>query len=229
MIASTAGCAEVYRSVTDPTAYFGAVFPQLLRSVGVSGKLLARRGAPPQNARPLTVARSKPLSQIVEDLNHFSNNFIAEQLLYALGGPRPYDRERGLGVLTDYLLELGVAASEIRLEDASGLSHENRLTARALTRLLRANLESVEVHPEFEVSLSVAGRSGTLRKRDFGVPDGRVRAKTGTLDGVSSLAGYLTTKRGRRLAFAILLNSMRDKQAALRIEDDLVRLLYQST
>jgi D-alanyl-D-alanine carboxypeptidase/D-alanyl-D-alanine-endopeptidase (penicillin-binding protein 4) len=174
---------------------------------------------------------SKPLVDIVRDLNHFSNNFIAEQLLLALGevpgGGR--DRQVGLDRLSRYLVDLGVPSEQVSLADASGLSHTNRLTPRSIVTVLRRMARSVEVGPEFEISLSVSGRNGTLRRRYFGGGESpTVRAKTGTLDGVSSLAGYLSGRSGKRYAFAIIGNDLASKARALKLEERLVETLYEA-
>lgn len=209
-------CQSYYRSVPDPIEYFGYVLKGHLQSLGVmvSGKML--KGAVPGTARELYIHRSKPLSQIVEDLNHYSNNFTAEQLLMALDQTKQRSRRRdaGLKKLAEYLDGLGFPDSEFKLEDASGLSHQNRISARILTRVLAESYKVEAYRPEFEKSLSVSGRNGTLKKRSLLPQNIILRAKTGTLDGVSSLAGYLTSLSGRRFAFAILQNGITSKAAA---------------
>ncbi|MFM1847880.1 MAG: hypothetical protein RL417_1354 [Pseudomonadota bacterium] len=224
-------CVSVYRSVPDPAGYFGRTFVELLRGVGVQVLRGAAPGRKSAGARLMYEHASKPLVDIVRDLNHFSNNFIAEQLLLALGevpgGGR--DRQVGLDRLSRYLVNLGVPSEQVSLADASGLSHTNRLTPRAIVTVLRRMARSVEVGPEFEISLSVSGRNGTLRRRDFGGGESpTVRAKTGTLDGVSSLAGYLSGRSGKRYAFAIIGNGLASKARALKLEERLVETLYEA-
>lgn len=222
------GCSTVYRSVNDPLAYFARVFAAFLSASGihVSGRIEAGVTAP--SARLVYRYQSPPLKRIVQDLNHFSTNFTGEQLLYALGRMEDgrFDHELGISRVEGYLTGLGVPPSEYRIVDGSGLSHDNRLSARAVSRVLAAVLEEESVRPEFEDSLSVAGRSGTLRKRDFGGPEIQFRGKTGTLNGVSALAGYLITAGKKRVALAILINDTSSLDSALALENELVRALY---
>lgn len=223
----TSPCRTVYRSVPRPAQYFLDVFEPILESVGIQVDSAKLSVLPDTSLRRLFSHQSKMLPLIVQDLNHFSNNFIAEQLLYTLGGQgRPIaSRVEGLARMGRYLTAIGVDASQFHLADASGLSHDNRLSAKAVTQLLARMFRNEALRPEFESSLAVGGKSGTLRDRDFG-SDIVVRAKTGTIDGVSSLAGFVTTKRGRTIAFAILQNGVVSKDAATRFEDDIVRAIH---
>ncbi|MCB0333414.1 MAG: D-alanyl-D-alanine carboxypeptidase, partial [Bdellovibrionales bacterium] len=171
--------------------------------------------------------QSKPLSRILRDLNHYSSNFIAEQVLLILGGDTlsGFDRDVGLEQLSKYLHRLGVPEGEYSLHDASGLSHSNRITPMAIANAIAKMYGEEEYRVEFERSLAVDSRSGTLQKRRM---EGVVRAKTGTIDGVSSLAGIVRNKYGRLLAFVLLQNSVRSRADAHRFEEKLVRYLYRS-
>ena len=125
-----------------------------------------------------------------------------------------------------YLAKLGFSANEYNVVDGSGLSHENRLSARVITALLLKVHRQRILQPEFEKSLSVMGQSGTLKKRKPPVSGLRLRGKTGTLDGVSSLAGYLFDVSGNKLAFAIIQNRTASRERALSLEDRLVKEFY---
>jgi D-alanyl-D-alanine carboxypeptidase/D-alanyl-D-alanine-endopeptidase (penicillin-binding protein 4) len=111
-----------------------------------------------------------------------------------------------LEALREFLVRAGVDPAEVRFEEGSGLSRNNLLTARATVGLLAAMAR----HPaanDFEASLPVAGRDGTLRTRLRGTAaEGNVKAKTGTLRWANAVSGYVTTAGGERLAFALLLN-----------------------
>jgi len=220
--------ATVYRSVPDPEAYFGGAFQAFLQSNGVTVRGRVRAGQIPPGATLLVRHRSKPLTDVLRDLNHYSNNFTAEQVLLALSaaGAEPRRRERGLERIAGFLRAIGVAEGEVRLEDASGLSHGNRISAAALNRVLVEMTRRDDLHPEFEISLAVAGRNGTLRGRRIG-PGGVVRAKTGTINGVSSLAGYVTSGARRRFAFTIISNGV-VKDQAVRLEDRIVEVLSRA-
>lgn len=154
---------------------------------------------------------SPPLAGIVKEMNKRSSNFIAEMLLKSLAAERtglPGSLEKGSSFLSQFLGYNGVPMEEVRVTSGSGLSRDSRLSARALTQVLTVAYEDESIRDAFVASLPVAGVDGTLRRRFGSLPDlaGNVRAKTGTLADTRSLAGYLTTKAGRTLAFAITVN-----------------------
>ena len=223
-------CTSFYRSVSDPVLYFSRSFVAQLRYLGISleGTIDARQIPP--GAKEVHVHKSKALSQILEDLNHYSSNFIAEQVLTIMGdaGSRRHDRDKALVKMAAFLGTLGYPSSEYSLQDGSGLSHANRISARVLTRVLYKMYGAEALKAEYIKSLSVAGHNGTLRTRRFG--DGRavVRAKTGTLNGVSSLAGYIVTKKGRVLAFSILQNGVASRHRANMLEQKFLDTLYEA-
>jgi D-alanyl-D-alanine carboxypeptidase/D-alanyl-D-alanine-endopeptidase (penicillin-binding protein 4) len=187
-------CQVFFRSVRDPIAYFGATFKGLINEVGIELKSPIGQGGvssmAPLTAYEFYTQESKPLNQIIEDLNHFSNNFIAEQLLYAIGsnGKAPLDRARGLAQMAGFLKAIGISDREFSLDDASGLSHENHITPSAIAHVLVYAQNNPQFQSEFETSLSIAGKTGTLKTRPL---DGvLVRGKNWHTDGVSSLADY---------------------------------------
>ena len=225
-IGDDAECVTRYRSVEDPPDYFGRVFKELLTSVGVKVQGTVREGEVSGSANLLFSHESKAVRNLLEDLNHFSNNFIGEQLLYLFGkeGDR-YSRERGLQRIRSFLKKVGVPEGEYTVLDGSGLSHENKLSPRAVVQVFRYAAHNPLSGIEFLNSLSVGAESGTLKERDFG--DGVVvRGKTGTLNGVSSLAGVVRAKSGRRIAFAIIENSLSSKDKGVTLEDKIVHTLY---
>ena len=143
-----------------------------------------------------------------------SHNLHAQLLLLQVGAAPSADGEgeqtseqAGLAVLPAFLAKAGLGVGEARIEEGSGLSRHNLVTPRALVGLL----EYMRRHPHANVfleSLPVAGVDGTLRTRLRGTPaEGNLRAKTGSLSQVSTLAGYVNTAAGEPLAFALLLNN----------------------
>jgi len=224
-----ADCAVVYRSVEDPLALYAAGIRRAFQSVGIVIENGVRPAEVPDAARPLFQFSSKAVALMLRDLNHFSTNFIAEQLLHLLGkkGDR-YDREEGLARMHSYLESLHLPTDGIHLVDGSGLSHENRITTRALARVLRESVLDARIGPEFEASLSVAGESGTLEKRSFG-PAKLVRGKTGSLSGVSSLVGYVVGRDGEKRLFAIISNDGWERARAQALEDRIVREIYEAS
>jgi serine-type D-Ala-D-Ala carboxypeptidase/endopeptidase (penicillin-binding protein 4) len=169
----------------------------------IGGKI---RTAPcPSGAAILLEFPSKPLSQIVFDLNKFSNNFIAEMLLRAAGSdPKP---ESGLAQLTAWMAQRGIPAAGTVLDNASGLSRKTRISARTLVSIVRSAANDLTVGPEFLASLGIAGTDGTLHRRFLGTPaERKVRAKSGSLSGAVSLTGVLETEGGEKLAFSTIFN-----------------------
>lgn len=224
-------CRRMYRSIDDPLRYFAKVFQEFLRQTGitVNGEVVLRRINEDQS--PIYVHLSKPLPLILQDLNQFSNNFIAEQILYTLGSDQEggFSREVGLTRLGNFLEKMGINREQFSLEDGSGLSHANRMSASGVTLLLAKADKSDAISVEFEGSLSVSERSGTLKKRSFSIGGYPLRGKTGSLDGVSSLAGYFKGKSGRRFAFSIIHNDATSRDESLLVEEKIVETLYNSS
>jgi PBP4 family serine-type D-alanyl-D-alanine carboxypeptidase len=150
--------------------------------------------------------QSSPLVRALEIINKSSQNLHAEMLLRTLGAEfrGAGTEEAGLQVVREFLEETGVETKGISLNDGSGLSRDNLLTPRFQTSLLLF----LSTRPHFDLflnTLAVSGTDGTLRNR-LSSERGVIHAKTGTLSGVSSLSGYMTTRSGRNLVFSIFAN-----------------------
>lgn len=199
-----------YRSLDDGEEYFGSMLKRFLGAQGVTVHGAARRGTAPEATAVVCVHRSKPLSLIVRDLNKFSNNFVAEQLLKAMSahahGP-PGTTAGGVAVMEEYLASTGLEPGSFDIRDGSGFSRENRLSARAIAAVVRSALSDFGASYEFAASLSVSGTDGTLEDR-MGYPalETRIRAKTGLLDGVTAISGLLEDERGEEMVFSIMIN-----------------------
>ena len=195
-----------------PDRYTGALFRRLLLERGIQITGVLRQAAAPAGGTVLAEHLSPELRKILPLLNKPSDNLIAEMLLKELAwvdskGTAPGSAEKGAEVVLTWLKSKGVNTSGVRGGDGSGLGRRNLVTARALTMLLA----SVETEPWYEVfvsSLPVAGEDGTLRRRMRDtVAQGKLHAKTGSLNGVSSLSGYVETAGGERLVFSMLTNN----------------------
>jgi D-alanyl-D-alanine carboxypeptidase/D-alanyl-D-alanine-endopeptidase (penicillin-binding protein 4) len=216
----------VYRKVDDPPRFLGATLRRYLelRGVRVTGKV--RLGPAPEGARLVHVAESEPLGDVVRRLNKHSNNFVAEQILKALGaeahGP-PGTWPKGVAAVEAFLAEAGLPRGSYLMKNGSGLNDANRFSARQTVALLEVMWRRFPLMAEFVGALPVAARDGTIRWRMEGTDAaGRLRAKTGTLTGVSSLSGYAESRGGERLAFAILVNDHPGRTAeAVRAVDAL--------
>lgn len=216
------------RTVADPTAYFMAVVEELLdeRDIRVTGRL--QRGATPPDAELLFTVDSPPLSQIVADMNKSSLNFVAEQVLRTLGAEvtGTGSTKAGLDVVAQYLASLGVKPPDAVLVNGSGLSRDARVKASVLTSVLVDMVRDPQVGAEFAASLAISGTDGTLWSRLREEP-GRLRGKTGTLDGVHCLAGYIDAASGRRFAFAFLVNNYGTRLQAVRdVHDAFARQMF---
>jgi len=154
--------------------------------------------------RRLASWTSPPLRALVQDINKWSNNFMIEMLVRRFGAgswPRGIQRVQAF-----YRTAFGLGPESLRITDGSGLSKDNRLSARTLAIILRGAYHDFEVGPEFVSSLKIiGGEPWRLKMKDANLTR-RVRVKTGHLDRVTSLCGYLQTLDGQVRVFAILLN-----------------------
>jgi D-alanyl-D-alanine carboxypeptidase/D-alanyl-D-alanine-endopeptidase (penicillin-binding protein 4) len=228
------GSWEVRKRVPDPARFAGEVFRRALIEHGV--KIKARtigQAAVPPTAKLLAAHDSAPLSDVLRAMNKLSDNYLAESLLKTLGAetrtsPGPATWADGRAALHAYLASIGMPESGYRDDNGSGLFDATEVSARQVTTLLRAAHADFRVGPDLVASLPVGGVDGTLARRWHGRPaSGRVRAKTGTLDKVSTLAGYFAIDSRHPLCFAILVNDIPPGQraSARTAADDIVDAL----
>jgi D-alanyl-D-alanine carboxypeptidase/D-alanyl-D-alanine-endopeptidase (penicillin-binding protein 4) len=168
------------------------------------------RGRAPEGAWTLAAVESAPLRQLVDFALQHSDNTLSDSLGrvagVAMGQPGSF--EGCAAAVSQTLVELGVPTAGLRLDDCSGLSHGSRVPAATLTAALAltAGADTAALGAVAR-GLPVGGLEGTLAERFSGAPGaGNVRAKTGTLTGVTSLAGLVQTEGGRELAFAVVAN-----------------------
>lgn len=216
-----------YRTVDNPTTYFGYAFRALLEAQGIeiTGDLVL--GEVPESAEYLTELRSPPLTSILMDMNKFSSNFMAEQVLRTVGAEQRGEgtTAAGLAEVHAYLESVGVDEG-YTLFNGSGLAREGALSPSALSSVLLDMVHDPRVGAEFRTSLAIAGVDGTLRRRLKDEPS-RLRGKTGTLDGVHGLAGYVEAEDGSLYAFAFLANGFRGGSARVkRVHDDFARRMF---
>ncbi|GAA0921700.1 D-alanyl-D-alanine carboxypeptidase/D-alanyl-D-alanine endopeptidase [Nonomuraea longicatena] len=198
-------------SVDDPTAYSASLFRKSLAKHGVRVVGRTTTGAAPEGASRLAERQSMPLKELLVPFMKLSNNIHAEILTKAMGrkvaGQGTW--AAGLKVSTDFARANGVQVLNMR--DGSGLSRRDGFTAASIAQLLVA-VRDKPWFPAWYDSLPVAGDpdrlvGGTLRSRMRGTPAaGNVRAKTGSLTGVTALSGYVTSADGEPLVFSIMLN-----------------------
>jgi serine-type D-Ala-D-Ala carboxypeptidase/endopeptidase (penicillin-binding protein 4) len=180
-------------------------FTRILRATGVAVSGAVRVGVADEYAFPIGTVVSPPLWSILRFMDRESDNFTSELLLKQLGAVqlRRGTSAAGAAVVTQALFDAGIPMTGVRIVDGSGLSQLDRLTANALTGILRTAWTNPTVRAAFIAALPVAGVNGTLEDRLRHPPTrGNVLAKTGTTREASALSGYV---RGR-YAFAILQN-----------------------
>ena len=222
--------ARYYRTVDDPTAHFAAAFVNLVADAGIGLSGSPRRGPAPEEAVELASMQSRSLAALLMDMNKFSSNFFAEQVLRTVGAEVeevPGSTDAGLKVVDRYLRSLGLDESDYKLVNGSGLSRDARLSPAALNAVLLDMHHDDAVGPEFEASLAIAGWDGTLSGRLEENP-GALRGKTGTIGGVHCLAGYVTAGSGDRYAFAFLVNKVSGGLWRVRaLHDRFARRLFE--
>lgn len=220
-----------YRTVEDPTAHFIAAWKEMEKVHGIKVTGTHKRGATPVAATMVSQHRSVPLTAVLMDMNKYSNNFMAEQVLKTVGaeaGGAPGSVPKGLAAVGAYLTEIGLPADSFNLQNGSGLSREARLSPSVLTAVMVDMANDEKVGSEFQTSLAIAGWDGTLWKRLAEDP-GRVRGKTGTIDGVHCLTGYVTARDGDLYAFTFLVNDLRGGSSpAKRLHDRFLRRMFNA-
>jgi D-alanyl-D-alanine carboxypeptidase/D-alanyl-D-alanine-endopeptidase (penicillin-binding protein 4) len=211
------GCQEyaLTRTVLQPETYAFGLFDLYWGQLGgeIAGRW--RVGQVPVTLtgprdRPLHVHHSRPLGDVLRLVNKYSNNVMTRNLELTLGAERygaPATEEKGRRALYEVLEAEGIATEGLLVSNSAGLSRDSRITARQLAGVLAAGWRSPFM-PEFVSSLAITGLDGTLRRRLAGTPaEGRMHLKTGTLDHVSAIAGYLVTRAGERLLVVVLVNA----------------------
>jgi D-alanyl-D-alanine carboxypeptidase/D-alanyl-D-alanine-endopeptidase (penicillin-binding protein 4) len=191
----------------NPPQYAAKIFTRELKRAGVIVRRPARVGFAPDDAETLGEWSSNRMAVIARHTNRPSDNYFAETLLKNLGADfgSAGTTAAGAAVARRQAARYGARPTIV---DGSGLSRQNRTTPRDVVRLLDG-LDESEIAAPMRVSLSVAGKSGTLYDRmRRTAAKGRCRAKTGTLSGVTNLAGYCNSKFGARLAFAFLMSGV---------------------
>ncbi|HSN52542.1 MAG TPA: D-alanyl-D-alanine carboxypeptidase/D-alanyl-D-alanine-endopeptidase [Woeseiaceae bacterium] len=163
----------------------------------------------PDDVEPIVSFESLPLAEIIARVNKNSNNVMARHLLYTLSAEvlgAPGTESGGRKVVEDWLADTGIELPTLTLDNGAGLSREARVSAREFGALLELAWRKPYM-PEYLASMAVSGLDGTLRRRfDDAALTGQAHLKTGSLDHVSAIAGYLQAKSGRRFAVVMLHN-----------------------
>jgi D-alanyl-D-alanine carboxypeptidase/D-alanyl-D-alanine-endopeptidase (penicillin-binding protein 4) len=181
-------------------------------------------------ARLIYTHESEPLAETVRDINKFSNNVMARQLYLTLAaemGGAPARPEHAFASIKQLLEKKGIKARELVMENGSGLSRVERISASNLALVLQAAWRSA-VMPEFVSSLPVVAADGTMRKRLRGERiAGQAHIKTGLLNDARTMAGYVLDRSGRRQVVVMLVNHPNAPQADAA-QDALLAWVYDA-
>jgi serine-type D-Ala-D-Ala carboxypeptidase/endopeptidase (penicillin-binding protein 4) len=217
-------------AMLDHPHYVRAMFETYFRAAGgrFDGGVKERRV--PAGALPFAVLESPPLADIVRDVNKLSNNVMARQIFLTLATTRdtpPATPAKAANVVRRWLAARKLAMPGLVLDNGSGLSRHERNSAIALNRLLLA-ADASNVREEFERSLAVAAIDGTVERRfrDNAVA-GQALLKTGSLEGVRALAGYVLDAAGRRFTVVAIVNDPNARRAVPAL-DYLVQWVYRN-
>ena len=213
-------CGERSRSFSllNPNDYMAAVFGQMWLQAGGTWSGRVREAVVPIDARLLSTWESAALAESIRDINKFSNNVMARNVFLTLGRQdgRPATLEKSDRAVSEWLAGRGMSFPEMRIENGAGLSRTTRISARQLGELLVAAWNS-PLMPEYIASLPLAAVDGTMRRRlTNSSVAGQAHVKTGYLDGVRAISGYVMDTRGRMLVVVFLINhpGARNAQAA---------------
>jgi D-alanyl-D-alanine carboxypeptidase/D-alanyl-D-alanine-endopeptidase (penicillin-binding protein 4) len=203
-------------ALPDPAYFCARAFTKYLIENGIeitgeprTDRLLAAEGKSAGKRETIYKQHSQPLGELIRLVNHKSNNLMAECIHRMIGvrsAGKIYSDAAG-GVVRDNWAAMGIDMDGFRMEDGCGLSLANSMTARQMTLILR-RMGDRPTFDSFYASLPVAGRSGTLRSIGRGTSaEGRVVAKSGTIDRIKNYAGYVNTRSGKRYAFVLFINN----------------------
>jgi len=220
----------LYRRVTETQDHFQHYFLPLWYQLGNTLKGDIKLTSVPDNAKPAIKEASISLSEAIRLINKFSNNVMTRQLLLSMGaqslGP-PGTPQKGIQVVKSWLAEQKLGDPALQLDNGAGLSRNTRISAAQLGQLLHYVFQQPYM-PEFIASLPVSGYDGTMAHRFTNEPlQGHAHIKTGLLDFVQSMAGYITTATGKRYVVVLLQNHPRaHTKAGERLQDHIIRWIF---
>lgn len=219
-----------YKNIEEPAMWAGANLKLFLQQEGIKITGNIKSGKTNENLTVLAEYESKPIELIITDMNKFSNNFVAEMLTknLSLQIAQEGNLKDGMKVISSFLSKHGISNEDISLINPSGLTRENKMTPKGLLSLLQIINDDFRMFPEFLISLPIAGIDGTLKKRMKGESAERwVRAKTGFLTNVVSLAGYAGRANGQVYQFVFMFNGTTDEARVRNFFDQVLNSLLE--
>lgn len=222
------GDKSLYLGLFNNTGHVDALFRQLWQELGGTLAGGVREGIAAPDARLLASRESRALAEVVRDINKFSNNVMARQLLLTIGKEAGGEGSARVAAqaVDKWLMERGMAFPELAIENGSGLSRSERIAPAHLGTLLLTAWRG-PLMAEFVASLPIAAVDGTMKKRlhDQGVA-GHAHIKTGSLRGVKAIAGYVHDRKGRSVAVVFIINHP-DASAGQAAQDALLEWVYR--
>jgi D-alanyl-D-alanine carboxypeptidase/D-alanyl-D-alanine-endopeptidase (penicillin-binding protein 4) len=209
------GCGEREHnlSLLSHARYVDTVFRAVWHQLGGSLSGQQRNGSVSVGARLFSTHRSEPLSLIIRDINKYSNNVMARQLFLTLGASGVADIPRSSKVMRDWLTKKGLDFPELVLENGAGLSRVERISAEHMAQFLQ-NVTDSPYSAELIASLPILGVDGSVKKRlKNSAAASHAHLKTGTLDGVKTIAGYVKSKSGKNWIVVFFINHPNAKRA----------------
>lgn len=228
-----AGCSRyaMDRTALSHNAFAYGLFTNLWRESGGSFDGGWKNVKAPADLEPLMEFESMPLADVITRVNKFSNNVMARHMLYTLAAEvlgEPGTEEGGRKVIADWLTDKGLEFSKLALNNGAGLSRDTRMTAHDFGAML-AFAWRQSYMPEYLASMALSGLDGTMRYRFRGGPlIGSAHLKTGSLDHVAAIAGYLQSKSGRRFAVVAMQNATDvHRGTGEEVQEALLRWVYE--
>ena len=216
-------------SVLDDEKYAFYTFKKLWKELGgnFDGQLKIKEKA--NNDVKILEQFSDPLGYVIRDINKWSNNLMARQLLLVLAAEKhggPATEVKGADVVKGWLADRGSKFDELIIENGSGLSHTECISSEHLGKMLVSTYNS-PVMPEFIASLPILALDGTIKKRlKESQSNGRAHLKTGSLDGVSAIAGYVLGVNSQRQVLVMMVNHPK-AAASTYAQDALIEWVHQ--
>ncbi|WP_332026018.1 D-alanyl-D-alanine carboxypeptidase/D-alanyl-D-alanine endopeptidase, partial [Kaistella sp.] len=197
--------------VADPPAYLANSLrtSMIKKGVGVTGKVITKiTDSNPEKRVAITAYQSPTLADIIYYTNQRSDNNLAEATLRMVGFQKKGDQtlESGRSVVVEHLKANAFETEGLNFMDGSGLSRNNLVTPISQVKFL-TNIMDEKYYKTYFNSLPIAGQTGTLKSMFNGEGNGQIFAKTGTLNKVKTLAGYMKTHTGKTLVFSLLINN----------------------
>ncbi|NVZ99879.1 D-alanyl-D-alanine carboxypeptidase/D-alanyl-D-alanine endopeptidase [Pseudomonas gingeri] len=227
------GCSsQTYLSLLDHPTYTAGAVRAIWQELGGSIHGKDRQDAVPKGAKLLARAFSPDLTEIIRDINKYSNNTMAQQLFLSLGAKFRNDADgddakAAQRVVRQWLAQKGITAPHLVMENGSGLSRAERVSAREMASMLQAAWKSPYA-AEFISSMPITGMDGTMRKRlKHTAMSGEAHIKTGTLNTVRAIAGFSRDSNGTTWAVVAILNDPKPWGASSILDQVLLDLYRQ--